>query len=830
MSTQTRRYPDALGAYVRLVTGRRTKWAVVAFGIVLAGLLVPLGGKLAPLEKNSSASFLPAGAPSTEVAAYQAAHGAPSPLPALVVFARTGGLGPSDRAAIEGAREAVGALHLPGASQPGPVRWSPTGRAATFEVPITAATPTTTVVDDVKTVRSVVGQRAAAASGRAAAASGRAAAGLEVAVGGPAGSAADASNAFAGVNGRLLAVTGAIVAVLLLLIYRSPLLWLVPLASVGLAAGWAQGAAYGLAKAGFTINGMVVGIMSVLVFGAGTDYALLLVARYREELRRRHDHHEAVAVALRRAAPAIVTSGVTVVLALLCLLVAQLSDIAALGPACAVGIVCALFAQLAFLPALLAVVGRRAFWPFVPRGTEHRSSRPAGLWARLGEGLVRHPRPVWLGLTVALAACSAGLLAYQGGVNQDNGFRTQVGSVTAQKLLSADFPGHGPAPAVVLVRPPSALGAAMRVVKATPGTGALGRPRPLGRAVTWQGALQVARSMLAADGTPAQESGTSKFFNERAEQSLAPLLHAAALSDGEFDLGDVHRWVRRKDWSQPEALLSGEPLEALENLTVGSKESLGDTLGKIGTILRAYEDPTVRRNTAEAIWSPAEMLEGADTLYVVYGPDAARLAPVYTALIDEVIDAARRKALRDGPMDPPLWLLLDEAGTGLALADLPATLARSRGEGIRFLTAWQDLGQLRKQYGDEGRSGILGNSAAQVWWPPDDGDTARYLSDALGHQQVKQVSRSKSKGKGDTSESESIGSMAVLDAGEARTLAGPLLLYRGKPAAELETIPYYKDKLLKRRAGTVMSEGVVANVDEVESEVESEPESEAITL
>lgn len=353
---------------------------------------------------------------------------------------------------------------------------------------------------------------------------------------------------------------------------------------------------------------------------------------------------------------------------------------------------------------------------------------------------------------------------------------------------------------------------------------------PLGRAIEWQGALQVARSMLAADGTPAQESGTSKFFNERAEQSLAPLLHAAALSDGEFDLGDVHRWVRRKDWSQPEALLSGEPLEALENLTVGSKESLGDTLGKIGTILRAYEDPTVRRNTAEAIWSPAEMLEGADTLYVVYGPDAARLAPVYTALIDEVIDAARRKALRDGPMDPPLWLLLDEAGTGLALADLPATLARSRGEGIRFLTAWQDLGQLRKQYGDEGRSGILGNSAAQVWWPPDDGDTARYLSDALGHQQVKQVSRSKSKGKGDTSESESIGSMAVLDAGEARTLAGPLLLYRGKPAAELETIPYYKDKLLKRRAGTVMSEGVVANVDEVESEVESEPESEAITL
>lgn len=342
---------------------------------------------------------------------------------------------------------------------------------------------------------------------------------------------------------------------------------------------------------------------------------------------------------------------------------------------------------------------------------------------------------------------------------------------------------------------------------------------PLGRAIEWQGALQVARSMLsAAQAGEGAESSTSRFFSERAEQSLAPLLHAAAVSDGEFDLGDIHRWVRRRDWAQPEALLSGEALEALDNLTVGSKESLGDTLGKIGTILRAYEDPTVRRNTSEPIWSPSELLEGSDTLYIIYGPDAARLAPVFTALIDETIDAARRKALRDGPMDPPLWLLLDEAGTGLALTDLPATLARSRGEGIRFLTAWQDLGQPAKLYGQDGKSGIFGNSAAQIFWPPDDADTAKYLSDALGHQQVKQVSRSKSKGKGETSESESIGSMAVLDAGEARTMSGPLLLYRGKPAAELEPVAYFRDRLLRRRAAETMAEPAI----EVEVEVEVE--------
>lgn len=347
---------------------------------------------------------------------------------------------------------------------------------------------------------------------------------------------------------------------------------------------------------------------------------------------------------------------------------------------------------------------------------------------------------------------------------------------------------------------------------------------PLGRASDWQGALRVARTMLSAagrGGKGASESATSSFFSVTAQMSLAPLLHAAALADA--DLGDVLSWVQKRDWSVAEAVLSDKPLDALVgNLSTGSKESVGDTLKTILTLLQPYEDPVVRRNTSEPIWSPAEMLEGADTLYVVYGPDAERLAPAFTALIDELIDAARRKALRDGPMDPPLWLLLDEAGTGLALADLPATLARSRGEGMRFLTVWQDLGQIKKLYEEEGRAGIVGNSAAQIWWPPGDGDTARYLSDTLGHQQVRQVSRSKSKGKGDTSESESIGTISVLDAGEARTMSGPLLLYRGKPAAELQSVPYFSDRMLRQRAAETMGGSVIADLQD---EVEAEPVS-----
>ena len=233
-----------------------------------------------------------------------------------------------------------------------------------------------------------------------------------------------------------------------------------------------------LAELGFTVNGMTVGILTVLVFGAGTDYALLLVARYREELHRHEDHHEAMAVALGRAAPAIAVSGFTVVLALLCLLVAQLSDIAALGPACAAGIVCALAAQLLFLPALLAAVGRRALWPFVPRPGQGRRQETGAFW-RLSRALVRHPRRSWVSLALVLGVCCFGLIAYQGGVNQQNGFRGTVGSVEAQAILVANFPAGETAPASMLVTKAAAASAA-KVARSTPGVSGSSAPTVLG--------------------------------------------------------------------------------------------------------------------------------------------------------------------------------------------------------------------------------------------------------------------------------------------------------------------------------------------------------------
>lgn len=480
---------------IAVVTGRRSKWLVLVIGVVVVGVVGPLAGKLPALEDNSATSFLPSGAPSAVVLQYQQAHApATATTPAIVVFARTHGLRPADLAAVARTRTAVAGIHLRAAGEPGPISVSADRRAAVFSVAIAAHAPQQAVVDDVKAIRAVAERHAASSTTRPGPSA------LEVAVGGPAGSAADAVGAFAGIDGKLLAITLLIVALLLLAIYRSPVLWLLPLLSVIVAAGWAQGFVYLLARSGYVVNGMTVGILTVLVFGAGTDYALLLVARYREELHRFPDHHDAMAHALRRAGPAIATSGTTVILALLCLQVAQLRDIAALGPACAAGILCALVAQLVLLPALLLAVGRRAFWPVIPRPTAEAPSE-SPFWGGLGRRVRRRPRPVWIGITVVLGACCFGLFAYRGGVDQQNGFRGLVQSVQAQQLLTAHFPEVNSAPVVVLVRPARATATAGATVRATPGVEAVSRPTPAGDAMTFEAQLRAPPTSAAATST-----------------------------------------------------------------------------------------------------------------------------------------------------------------------------------------------------------------------------------------------------------------------------------------------------------------------------------------
>ncbi len=246
--------------------------------------------------------------------------------------------------------------------------------------------------------------------------------------------------------------------VLLILIYRSPIFWLVPFFTVLLTEGASRGMAALLGEAGLTINGQNAGILSVLVFGAATDYALLLVARYREELRREQDAGTAMAAALRGAAPAILASGGTVIAGLLTLVLADVDSTASIGPLGAVGVALALALSLTVLPATLVLAGRRAFWPYVPRVSDAApdpadDDRDHRVWRALGRRIEAHPRRLWLGATAVLVVLALGLTGIDTSLTQEQQLRGNPEAVTGQALLADHFPAGSSAPASVVVPP-----------------------------------------------------------------------------------------------------------------------------------------------------------------------------------------------------------------------------------------------------------------------------------------------------------------------------------------------------------------------------------------
>ena len=287
---------------------------------------------------------------------------------------------------------------------------------------------------------------------------------------GPAGFSHDAIKVFGNISGTLLLVTAGLVFVLLVLIYRSPIFWLIPFSSVLFAEATARGIAYLLAKAGVVVNGQSAGILPVLVFGAGTDYALLLVARYREELRRHVEKRDALRVALRRAGVPILASGCTVILALLCLSFAKVNGTSGLGPIAAMGIAVAMITMLTLLPALLAIFGgRKAFWPRIPRHGDSGADETHGFWRRVGEWVARHPRRVTAGTVALLLVFALGLLSFNTNLTQANGFRGHPESVQGQKLLQAAFPAGASVPVDIIVPPGGNPARVIAAVKRVPG-------------------------------------------------------------------------------------------------------------------------------------------------------------------------------------------------------------------------------------------------------------------------------------------------------------------------------------------------------------------------
>ncbi len=424
------------GKVVTFLTGRRIKYFVVLFWVLVVAAAGPLAGKLAGAEKNDAKSWLPGSAESTKALDAQAAFTSPNTIPAVVVYEKASGFTAADRAKVAADAQRFRAYPEIDGTVAGPIL-STDGRAAQIIVPLNLGPngwdKAADIVDRIN---------ATARSGSD---------GISAHVAGPAGNAADSSKAFQGIDTSLLFGAAAVVIVILLLTYRSPTLWLLPVISAGVALTIAQALIYLLAvHAGLTVNAQSAGILTVLVFGAGTDYALLLVARYREELRRHENRHEAMAVALHRAGPAIIASAATVIVGVLCLMFAETNSTASLGPVLAIGVAVALAVMMTLLPALLVTVGRWIFWPARPTaGSAEPTSR--GFWARVGARIARRPRTTWITTALVLAVMAVGIVQLDAnGLTNKESFRGTPDAVVGEEVLARHFAAGSGTPVVVI--------------------------------------------------------------------------------------------------------------------------------------------------------------------------------------------------------------------------------------------------------------------------------------------------------------------------------------------------------------------------------------------
>ena len=440
-----------MNAISTFITGRKTSWVTLLIGLIFA--ILAFGPLSAPKSDTSPTDGLPEN--NETVLVNKALEGLPGTdgTVAVVVYSSeteltedqklwiTGTFDPIAQGFVDGAGDKFldyTSAEVNGNAFVPPAEVSENGKAAVITVPL----------DEIEEVPAraerMAEMRAAAKEGMPS--------GLEVYITGPEGFVVDISGVFAGANFTLLLATVIIVAVLLLITYRSPVLWLVPLIVIGVADGMAGQIAPQLSTffLGVTADGSITGILSVLVFGAGTNYALLLIARYREELLLNEDRHIAMNKALRGVTPAILASGGTVALALLTLLFAELGGNRTLGLVIAGGIVMAMFAALVVLPAAIVVFGRGLFWPFIPKfGGVNKSEK--GLWAKLGRGVSKRPVIVSIAGFVILAILSFGATGIKVGLSSTDQFRVAPEAAVGQDVLAEAFPAGETSPAIVIV-------------------------------------------------------------------------------------------------------------------------------------------------------------------------------------------------------------------------------------------------------------------------------------------------------------------------------------------------------------------------------------------
>lgn len=423
----------------RFVTSRKTSWIVLVGALLAASAIFAAGSGAG--ATTSPGVGLPASAQSAQVAELQKELPGADASSALLVYSRDGDvLTDVDIAAVTATTAKLTDISLDGFVPPPSI--SADGTTALVVVPLSLEPSVDLQKERAIELRTIANEGLPS--------------GVKALLTGAEGFAVDIAAVFEGADFTLLLTTVIVVAVLLLITYRSPWLWLVPLVVVGTADGLAGIVATRVAAAvGIELDASVTGILSVLVFGAGTNYALLLIARYREELRLVESRRDAMAQALRGAGPAIIASGSTVVLSLLTLVFAELTGNRALGIACATGVVVAMIFALFVLPAALLLFGRGLFWPYVPKfGSEGTTER--GLWFRLGTLVSKKPIAVAAAGALLLGGLAFSVPQIQIGLAQTERFTSVPEAVVGQNILSEAFSAGSGSPAVVIANASSA--------------------------------------------------------------------------------------------------------------------------------------------------------------------------------------------------------------------------------------------------------------------------------------------------------------------------------------------------------------------------------------
>lgn len=443
--------------------GRKALWVavlVIISWLAIGGFSGSAFSKISTVQENDNASFLPESAESTVAQKILVKFSAQSAdlLPTLLLF--VGDINPQTNpeklAAVNSFAQGLGNTILPESGKPLntyfapglPVQAipAPDGKAALINLQLNSATATQNIEEKpllpilVEFIRDEMKKEFASK-------------GYETYATGAGGIFADLFDAFGSINTKLLQTTLIVVAVILILVYRSPILWILPLFTAGTALGLATMIVYYLAKGNvIDLNGQTSGILDVLVLGAATDYALLLISRYREELHHHDSRYESMRIALRGVREPILASGSTVIVGLLVLLLSDLSSNRGLGPVGSIGIACAMFATLTLLPALLVVFGRWIFWPKVPR-FDDVDEKLSGMWAKVGNFVDRRPKPIWI-TTAAALIVFAGLSTTlkSDGLSQVEAFTTRTDSVIGLEKLGEHFPSGEGSPVEIIVK------------------------------------------------------------------------------------------------------------------------------------------------------------------------------------------------------------------------------------------------------------------------------------------------------------------------------------------------------------------------------------------